>query len=75
MVVIPRWLFALTLYVLIIYLIIRLQPALMFDTYGKPKDFGIGFKDGKSVFAPVVIFPVIAILCYFISSIIQFTLS
>ena len=72
MVFIPRWLFALTLYILIIYLLITLQPSLMFDSYGKPKEFGIGSNEGKSVFAPAFVFPVLAILCYFISSIIQF---
>ena len=75
MIIIPRWLFAFTLYALIIYLLITLQPALMFDSYGKPKEFGIGFSEGKSVFAPAFTFPVIAILCSFISSIMQFVLT
>ena len=74
MIFIPRWLFALTLYVLIIYLIITLQPAMMFDPYGKPKEFGIGVSDGKSVLAPAFVFPIIAIICYFIASMIQFIL-
>jgi len=72
MIFIPRWLFALTLYVLVLYLIITLQPSLMFDSYGKPKEFGIGIHEGKSVFAPAIVFPVLAIVCYYISSIIQF---
>lgn len=74
MIFIPRWLFALTLYVLIIYLIITLQPSIMFDSYGKPKQFGIGTNEGKSVLAPAFIFPIIAIICYFIASMIQFIL-
>ena len=72
MIFIPRWLFALTLYVLVLYLIITLQPSLMFDSYGKPKEFGIGINEGKSVFAPSLIFPILAIVCYYIASIIQF---
>lgn len=72
MIFIPRWLFALTIYILIVYLLITLQPSLMFDSYGKPKEFGVGISEGKSIFAPSFAFPVIAILCYYISSIIQF---
>jgi len=74
MLYIPRWLFAVTIYVLIIYLIITLQPAIMFDSYGKPKEFGIGSTDGKSVLAPAFVFPILALLCYFIASMIQFVL-
>lgn len=46
----------------------------MFDSYGKPKEFGIG-EDGKSVLAPVFVFPVLAILCYFIASMIEFVIT
>jgi len=75
MLIIPIWLFALILYILIIYLIITLKPAIMFDSSGKPKEFGIGTKDGKSVLAPVFVFPVLAILCYYISSMIEFVIT
>jgi hypothetical protein len=46
----------------------------MFDPYGKPKEFGLGISDGKSVLAPVFIFPILALLCYFITSIFYFIL-
>jgi hypothetical protein len=46
----------------------------MFDSYGKPKEFGIGSTDGKSVLAPAFVFPILALLCYFIASMIQFVL-
>ena len=72
MITIPSWLFALMLYLLIIYLIITLQPSIMFDAYGKPKEFGIGTEQGKSVLAPIFVFPVLAIICYFIASTLQF---
>ena len=62
------------LYVLIVYLLITLKPPIMFDSYGKPKEFGIG-EDGKSVLAPVFVFPVLAILCYFIASMIEFVIT
>jgi hypothetical protein len=64
-----RWVFAMILYVLIIILLIQLKPSLMFDSYGKPKEFGIGFREGKSIFAPIVVFPILALLCYFTVSV------
>jgi hypothetical protein len=75
MIIIPNWLFALMLYISIIYLLITLKPPIMFDANGKPKEFGIGTQEGKSVLAPVFVFPVLAILCYFISSMIEFVLT
>jgi hypothetical protein len=39
----------------------------MFDENGIPKQFGPGFSQGKSVFAPSFMFPMIAIVCFIIS--------
>jgi len=44
----------------------------MFDSYGKPKEFGIGFREGKSIFAPIIVFPILALLCYFTVSVSNF---
>jgi hypothetical protein len=74
MIFFPRWLMALTLYLLILYLLISLQPSLMFDPYGKPKEFGLGLTEGKSILAPSFSFPVLAIISYYITSIIQFVM-
>jgi len=42
----------------------------MFTNDGKPKDFGIGLTQGKSILAPCVFFPILAIFCFFIATII-----
>ena len=46
------------------------KPALMFSENGKIKDFGVGLSKGKSIFAPAVSFPILAVLCFFIATII-----
>ena len=74
MIFIPRWILAILIYIGISYIIIRIKPPIMFDPYGKPKEFGLGISDGKSVLAPVFIFPILALLCYFITSIFYFIL-
>jgi hypothetical protein len=67
---IPRWIVALVLYLLIVLLLFAIKPALMFSQDGRMKDFGIGLSNGKSVFAPAVLLPILAVFCFFISTII-----
>mgnify|MGYP003344320466 CR=1 FL=1 len=67
---IPRWIVALVLYLLIILSLFATKPALMFSENGKIKDFGVGLSKGKSIFAPAVSFPILAVLCFFIATII-----
>lgn len=67
---ISRWIVALILYLLIILLLFAIKPPLMFDIDGHPKEFGIGLSHGKSLFAPAVFFPILAVFCFFISTII-----
>lgn len=66
----PRWIVALVLYLLIILLLFAIKPAIMFTNDGKPKDFGIGLTQGKSILAPCVFFPILAIFCFFMATII-----
>jgi hypothetical protein len=54
----------LTLYIAIVALLLYTKPSLMFDNDGKPKPFGVGFAQGRSVFAPSVMFPLIALILY-----------
>lgn len=61
---IPRLFTVISLYIMIVVGLIVTQPACMFDVEGHPKPFGLGFADGKSVFAPCVMFPLIGILMY-----------
>jgi len=66
----PRWIVALVLYLLVILLLFAIKPAIMFNSNGSPKDFGVGLKTGKSIMAPAVFFPILAIVCFFISTLI-----
>ena len=72
MIYVPRWLFGITIYIIIVYIIIKYKPSLMFDSYGNPKNFGLGISEGNSVLAPVFIFPILALLSYFIAAVLQF---
>lgn len=68
MIKITRWVVAIVLYIQIILILLVVKPALLFDSNGNPKDFGTGLKEGKSIFAPAFVFPLIALLCYIIST-------
>jgi hypothetical protein len=71
---IPRWIVALVMYLLVIFLLFALKPALLFDKNGRPKDFGVGLNIGKSLFAPSFFFPVLAVICFFLSTILYIVL-
>lgn len=72
MLLITKWIVATVLYVQIVLILLIVRPALMFDSNGNPKPFGVGMKEGKSVFAPAIVFPVLAFLCYVIASFVNF---
>lgn len=46
------------------------KPALMFDAEGNPKSFGAKNTPTTSPFAPVFIMPLLAIILYFVFSVI-----
>ncbi len=46
------------------------KPALMFDAEGNPKDFGAKNTATTSPFAPVFVMPLLAIILYFVFSVI-----
>ena len=65
---ISRWIVALVLYTNIVLVLLVFKPALLFDAEGNSKPFGVGLREGQSVFAPAIVFPVIALICYLIAS-------
>ena len=67
---IPRWIVALILYLLIVLLLFATKPSIMFDKNGKIKEFGIGLSQGKSLFAPAVVLPILAVFCFFIATLV-----
>ena len=62
----PRVFTALLLYLIVVIGLVLAQPALLFDSQGKPKPFGLGLKHGASILAPSVLFPLLALLFYII---------
>jgi hypothetical protein len=68
---IARWLIALILYGAVIALIVHFKPAMMFDAEGKVKKWGVCTDGGYSVLSPQILFPLIAILCYFVVVLIE----
>lgn len=61
---VPRFFIAMTLYVAVVALLVFNKPALMFNSDGTPKEFGLGLDSGLSVFAPSFMFPLMALLIY-----------
>lgn len=66
MYIVPRWVFALALYIFVVLLIFAIRPSIFFTQDGKIKPLGVGFKEGKSVFALSFFLPLTAFLCYYI---------
>ena len=66
--VVPQWVIALLMYFIIITILFLSKPALLFNSDGTFKKFSTGFVDGNSVFAVSIIFPLLAFICYLLSS-------
>lgn len=75
MYIVPRWVFAIVLYIFTVLLIFAIRPSLFFTPDGKMKPLGVGFKEGKSVFALSLFLPLIAFLCYYIGISIRLALT
>jgi hypothetical protein len=67
-----RLLLAIILYVVIIATIIYTKPAIMFDSNNEVKKWGIDRDENTSIFSPMITFPVIAIICYYVATVIEF---
>lgn len=62
---IPRWVLAIVIYATVIGLLVTFKPAIMFDGEGNPKAFASQNTATTSTFAPVVVFPLFALITYF----------
>lgn len=58
---------AIMLYIVLIALLIIIKPAMMFMANGDPKQWGTENTETTSVFAPAVMFPGLALVCYYIA--------
>jgi len=63
---INRWQIAIILYILIIALLVYLKPALMFTADGNIKIWGSQNTNTTSVFSPMIMFPLLGFLCYYL---------
>jgi hypothetical protein len=66
-----RWQFSILLYILTVFLIVTLRPALFFDAEGRAKTFGIGITENVSMFAPAFLFPFLGIFFYYVAVVIE----
>lgn len=63
---INRWIIAIVLYLIITFIIVLVKPSLMFTMDGNVKEWSSENTDKKSVFSPMIVFPMLAILCYYL---------
>ncbi len=63
--------FTIMIYLVVLVALIYFKPALMFDAAGNPKSFSAQTTPTTSPFAPVFILPLLAILIYFIVSVLS----
>lgn len=60
-----RWQLAAILYLVLVALLMALRPPCLFQADGSPKPWGVGTDAGKSVIGVQILFPLLAILCYY----------
>lgn len=63
-----RWQIALFLYLIIIGTLLIFKPPIMFSQDQQPKQWSLENTATTSVFAPVIAFPFIAIIVYYIAA-------
>lgn len=64
--VLARWHIALVIYLVIVAAIILGRPAIMFDAEGNVKPWGVNTDAGQSIFSVQMVFPLLAIILYYI---------
>jgi hypothetical protein len=70
-VTLSRWQIAVFLYLVMVAVILAIRPALMFDMEQNPKAWGLDMERGVSVFSPMFVFPILALICYYIAALIE----
>jgi hypothetical protein len=69
--VLKRWHISLLLYVFVVSILVAIRPALMFKADGSPKKWGGVIDEETSIFAPAFMIPLLAVLCYFVASMVE----
>jgi hypothetical protein len=75
MIVLKRLIVALIIYAIFILIIFATRPPLMFHADGRPKDFGVGLTEGRSVFALGFMLPLLAIVSYIVACTVTFAIA
>ena len=65
-VTVNRWQIALLMYFAVIAILMISKPAMMFTADGQPKQWGVETSETTSVFSPMIVFPLLGILCYYL---------
>lgn len=68
MIHVSRLILAVVIYAFCVLTLLAFRPALMFDAEGNPKPCGLGLSEGQSFLAPCVVFPLLAVCSYFVST-------
>ena len=63
---IHRWQIALIIYISVISLLVYLKPSMMFTMDGKVKMWSTQQTEETSLFSPIIVFPVLALLSYYL---------
>ena len=63
---INRWQIAIVLYIVVIAILVILKPSMMFTAEEEPKVWGIETNETTSIFSPMIVFPLLSIVAYYI---------
>lgn len=63
---------AIVLYILIVAIILFTTPSIMFNSNGDVKKWGLERDENTSIFSPMIVFPIIAMICYYLAACIEF---
>ena len=63
---INRWQIATILYIIFVIIILSIKPSMMFTAEGHIKAWSTYKSEESSVFSPIIVFPLMAIICYYL---------
>ena len=66
-----RIIIAIVLYIAIITILVVVKPSIMFNSKNEIKKWGIERDEDTSIFSPMIVFPIIAMICYYIASLFE----
>jgi hypothetical protein len=61
-----RWQIATIFYIVFVIIIISVKPSMMFTAEGHVKSWSTYKSEESSVFSPIIVFPMMAIICYYL---------